>query len=451
MDLTLLLTGIGVVVAIVIGGWQIHLARKQLGPTSRDSRSRTLAAQSIETDGVNLFPAGCGDTGIDLTKQRLLLSTAFGTYFTSLLEQPPGYVNLAGQIDCVRPAGQAGLEPVQRIYWSLQNPKGAKTVVIAAEGGMGKSTLAAKIVRCLYKEDGIDLILGDSAKTQKVDVVRGSVSDIDSTIYDVGSFYMRLCAQLSIPFRDDGKGNRWALEAIKNRLDRRRATIVVDNLDTVSQGDELLSSLRSLANRDIRIIVTTRTVADIEVSDAGILVVKLKPLSNFHDARSFMLWHIDTYASGQPELSNLRDGVSDEKQNQLLLSRTGGNPLLVQLLLSDIARKKSWKQLGELPDFHGRDLLRFLYDRLWQELGALGDDGQAARRVLQWIADEQYKGDRVTAKRLAAWCANDGQVINVSLALRMLYERFLINNSDLTLGNYSVQPAVIEFLQGQIT
>jgi hypothetical protein len=86
-----------------------------------------------------LFSRECGDQGIDLAHQRLLLSSAFGTYFTGLLEREQSYVNLKGQIETPLVAQHKMLEPLDRIYWAMQNPKGPQVIVIAAEGGMGKS------------------------------------------------------------------------------------------------------------------------------------------------------------------------------------------------------------------------------------------------------------------------------------------------------------------------
>ncbi|MCA9978225.1 MAG: hypothetical protein KC413_20835, partial [Anaerolineales bacterium] len=122
---------------------------------------------------VNLFETDCGNKGIDLAEQRLRVSAAFGAYFTGLLEREESYLPLTGQIDCPTGKGQEGLPPIQRVFWHLQNPKGPRLFIIAADGGMGKSTLASKLVRCLYDQEAVDLILGDSAKSEHIDPVSG--------------------------------------------------------------------------------------------------------------------------------------------------------------------------------------------------------------------------------------------------------------------------------------
>jgi hypothetical protein len=57
---------------------------------------------------------------------------------------------------------------------------------------MGKSTLAAKIVRCLYEEHVIDKILGDSAKMQRVEPITGKVIPLEPGYYDLATFYNKL-------------------------------------------------------------------------------------------------------------------------------------------------------------------------------------------------------------------------------------------------------------------
>jgi hypothetical protein len=99
----------------------------------------------------------CGDQRMDLRDNRLLISSAFGSYFTGLLERDNSYVNLKGQV-IIESSGFGNIqEPFQKIYWALEHSRGPQVVILAGQGGMGKSTLAAKIIRCLYAQGGIDV------------------------------------------------------------------------------------------------------------------------------------------------------------------------------------------------------------------------------------------------------------------------------------------------------
>ncbi len=397
---------------------------------------------------VSLFPSECGDKGIDLAQQRLLVSSAFGAYFAGMLERDHSYINLKGQIECPKPRGQERLDSLQRIYWTLQYPKGHQVLVIAAEGGMGKSTLAAKIVRCIYHEQSVDMILGDSAKTHTVDPISGKVTDLHPAYYDSATFTERLCAQLGLPYKRGRSGNQQALKDIRDRLVGRRAIIVVDNLETVEEYEDLLKTLRPLASRDTRVLITTKKESGLAERMSDVFVIHLNPLKDLIDARDFLAWHIGTYSNEHLDLLKLERDIGNRKRVQLLLDRTGGIPLLVQLVLSDIARS-SWDYVEKLPQLFGEALLNFLYEARWNELETLGNDGEVARRILVWIASEQSRHRKVTFDRLEQWATENRQMESSQAAIRLLFERFLIVNSDLKQGNFALFPSLVEFLHRQ--
>jgi hypothetical protein len=397
---------------------------------------------------VILYPSECGDKGIDLAQQRLLVSSAFGAYFAGMLERDHSYINLKGQIESQKLHGQEGLEPLQRIYWALQNPKGRQVFVIAAEGGMGKSTLAAKIVRCLYHTQSVDMILGDSAKTQRVDPISGKVTDLTPAYYDSATFIERLCTQLGLPYKRGRSGNQQALKDIRDRLVGRRAMIIVDNLETVEEYESLLKTLRPLASRDTRVLITTRKEDGLADRMSDVFVIHLNPLKDLTDTRNFLAWHIRTYSGEHSDLLKLERDIGNKKRIQLLLDRTGGIPLLVQLILSDIARS-SWGYIDKLPHLFGEALLDFLYETRWNELGTLGNDGETAKRILIWLASEQSRHRKVTFDGLRRWATENGQIESSQVAIRLLFERFLILNSDLKQGNFSLFPSLVEFLHRQ--
>lgn len=394
---------------------------------------------------INFFPATCGGRGIELAEQRLLVSTAFGTYFAGLLERQEIYLNLAGQISVQAGFGQAGLEPLQRLYWALQAPRGPRLVVIAAEGGMGKSTLAAKLVRCLFEENAVDMILGDSAKSQLVNPTSGEVASLSPGYYDPAGFFERLYAQLGLPAEAGPARSGPAIRFIRDRLEGRRAVILVDNLETVSRGMELLTILHQLAARDVRVIVTTRTVTGL-THPADLLLVQLNSLQQLESARDFLRWHIQRYAAEQPDLRRLEPDLLQPARLHPLIKHTGGIPLLMQLVLSDVARF-SWPHVDHLPQLFGAELLNFLYRQRWDELGQLGQPGQQARQLLQFVSAEQYRGQTITFDRLAQWAAS-GEMLPQP-ALTLLHERFLLVNYDVRRGNFAVFPSLTEFLNQQ--
>ena len=200
-----------------------------------------------------LVGPGCGSAGLDLGQQRLSITSAFGPYFGGLLERPHIYVELAGQVDAPAPAALAQLPPLERMAWALNNPRGPRALVVAAEAGMGKSTLAAKLLRCLLQQRDFDLLIGDSAKRSRVEPASGVVEPLQPSFWNVDSCFAHLRSQLGLPpTASAGSGD------IADRLAGRRVLIVIDNLESVTGRDELLRRLGRLLNRDVRAVLTTR-------------------------------------------------------------------------------------------------------------------------------------------------------------------------------------------------
>ena len=343
------------------------------------------------------------------------------------------------KFNCPAPKRQAGLSPLQRIFWLLEYPKGPRTLIIGGEGGMGKSTLSAKIIRCLYQEQAIDLILGDSAKSEHVDPITKEIVQLPPGYYDVETFYNRICDQLGLP----GLSKRQAVNAIKDRLVGRRAVIVVDNLEIVKGGDEILNSLKVITSRDVRAIITTRKVSGVKNLDGDLFVVQLQPLTDLGIAERFLLWHIEQYQYQHPALQELRKNI--RPYIKWMIDRTGGIPLLMQLVLSDAAHY-SWDYVEMLPSLFGEALLNFLYQARWNDLGSQNQEGEVAKQLLKWIAQEQYRGQLITSKQILDWAKNYNIEMHLSGALSLLFERFMIINRDPVNGNFSIYPSLVEFL-----
>jgi hypothetical protein len=393
---------------------------------------------------VELYGAECGESPINLSTQRLQVSTSFGAYFVGLLEKPNLYLDLEAQIDCPAANRQTGLAPLQRIFWHLEYARGPRMIIIGGEGGMGKSTLTAKIIRCLHQEQAIDLILGDSAKSRHIDPLSRKIIHIAQGVYDPASFHHRLCSQVGLP-AFSGKD---AVTAIRDRLLGRKAVIVMDNLETVKKGDEILDTLLALTSRDIRAIVTTRKIHGLRALDSKSLVVQLQPVTDPTVVEEFLNWHIEQHQYQHPALRSLRHGLSHHIP--WLVTRTGGVPLLMQLVLSDVARS-SWVSVQSLPSLFGRDLLDFLYQARWDELGGLGSSGHIAREVLRWIAHEQYHGQRITSKMLSEWAVSRVLDSYLPEAISHLFEMFLVTNRDSIQGNFSIYPSLVEFIDKQVS
>ncbi|MFN5677944.1 MAG: AAA family ATPase, partial [Roseiflexaceae bacterium] len=278
----------------------------------------------------------CGDRPIDLADQRLHVSLTFGAYFTSLLEKEQLFTDIPGQLVCARAAQSHIHDPLQYAMWTLIDAEGARILLLAAEGGMGKSTLASKLIRCLYAREDIDMILGDSAKRHVINPTTGSVDTIQPGYDSASSFLERVSAQLGLVYQPH-LSEAQQITNIRDRLIGRRAIIVVDNLESVQHSDKLIAILASLVGRHIRAIITTRVSSGFQESQSHLLSIRIKPLTDITQARNFVQWHIQRFQSDHPRLALLAQHVPSDDHMAWLLRHSGGIPLLIQVLVSEVA------------------------------------------------------------------------------------------------------------------
>ncbi len=387
-----------------------------------------------------LIPPGCGSIGLDLGQQRLAVSGALGSYFAGLLERDHIYTDLPEQVDAPAPGGLAPLPPLERMAWALNHPRGPRALVIAAEAGMGKSTLAAQLLRCLLHQRDFDLLIGDSAKQSRVDLASGTIQALQPGFWDVDSCLAHLRAQLGLPpTTSTGTGD------IADRLAGRRVLLVIDNLEAVTGRDELLHRLGRLLTRDVRAVLTTRQVEALPAFAQANMLVHLRPLAQTATLAEFLRWHVQRHGAEQPFLISIQAQPLGADQLQQLLVRTGGIPLLVQLVFSTVARL-SWSYLDRLPSLYGDDLLAFLYAERWGELASAGAPGRCAQDLLRLVAAAQLRGERVDLTYLQQWADRSQSLPLLLGAMTLLYERFLLVNGDQGSGNFALFPSLVEFV-----
>jgi hypothetical protein len=137
---------------------------------------------------------------------------------------------------------------------------------------------------CLAQHD-FDWLLGDSAKQARVDVASGTVYALQPGFWSVDSCFAQLRSQLGLP-----PGNSSSTRDIADRLIGRRTVIVIDNMESIAERDELLRRLSPLLGRDVRAIITTRTVAGFRTFTQRAMVVHLQPIVAAAELRVFLRW-----------------------------------------------------------------------------------------------------------------------------------------------------------------
>lgn len=388
--------------------------------------------------------SSCGSQSLSLGIQSLPVSSAFGMYFVGLLERPSSYLYFDHQINLLHP--EPSPNPLDAIYNQLLLPNGRHVLVIASQGGMGKSTLAAQIIRCLYQRKAIKFILGDSAKAEYYDFAQSRFVTTDQSFADPNGFLDVLRLQIGLPtFSGDAIGRN--LREINDHILDNRAVILVDNLDTVADKQSLIQALLKLASADIRILITTREVGELAIDPAVGMFAHLNYLQDPITVAQFLTWHIDRHIAQNPQLATLRPSLSDQHLLRKLIDCTGGVPLLIQIVASEIALTNSWERLDKLPrDLFGDDLLAYLYDSAWHDLESLAKAGALAQRLLTWVSTQQFGGSRITSSSLQDQFRGSADERYLPEALNALYQRFLLVNSDASKGNFSVTPSLAGYV-----
>ena len=385
----------------------------------------------------------CGDDSFDLTYRRPFVSTQFGSYFTSMFEMTNGYLQIDGQIDCPSYQGIGLLPPLQKIQYLFRLPKGPRIIFLAGNGGSGKTTLAVKLLKCLFSEEDADFILGESAKTAIVDVNTGDVKSVLPGFYNSQSFYHKIYQQLGLPENIDFANTRLLLKRIKSRLkmNKYRAVLILDNLETLNRRDVeiLMNTLRPLLCREIRVLITTR---NIEYMPDNTYVVNLRPLSNL-TVRPFLEWHIHQHSEQIEGLSSLAEQLDGQKAEKLAMV-SGGIPLIIQLLLSNVCLY-SWAYLDR-PLPIGVSVLEFLYQQHWDEFSQQGAIGIQIQALAKFVVTRQKNGQMTLLQDIQQW-GSENSYADVAPLLKPLQDRFLIIQRGNLAKEFVTFPSFIDFVE----
>lgn len=210
---------------------------------------------------------------------------------------------------------------------------------------MGKTTLATKIVKCLREQEDAEFILGDSAKTEHINPTTNTIFQLDPSFSDPRSLYRRLYAQVGLPAPSARISAAKMAETLAIQLRDFSAVIVLDNLDTVAEIDNLLATLIPLLSRRVRAIITTRELASLQQVRPQALMVYLRPLTSVETAQSFLQWHLSHYPPRGSQKAEFEQRIKDRRLVQQIIDKTGGIPLIMQLVLNDKGTSPSSRAL----------------------------------------------------------------------------------------------------------
>jgi len=274
------------------------------------------------------------------------------------------------------------LAEIGEIMRALREPNRPRAVVIVGLGGIGKTALAREVVERCHEQECFECIVWASFKKELF--VGERITQTESTEYSfdaLSSDIVRQCASTIIaqvaaepkgPMDIDRMsppketaGDTDALPpgpkraTVKELLKKTKVLIVLDNLETVPNGEELVATMFEILGQS-RLLITSRH----QVTDDRVYNVSLRGFSE------------DEGVAFLREEGKERGIASVADADRSILTNihdvTGGAPLAMKLVVGQLSRQPMEVVLKRLKEasFQGQayELYRFIYRYSWEML-----------------------------------------------------------------------------------
>ena len=338
---------------------------------------------------------------------------------------------------CGRSAQLAKLEE-----WVMQH---CRVLAIVGMGGIGKTRLVTRLAQQLVDAEQFEVVVWRSLR--QAPPLRDLLADLMSAM--AAPAVLGIAPEQSLPLRIDAMMRQF-LEQLRSR----RCLLILDNVEAVLQGNELVGTYRpnyedygwlfqqlGAGRHQSSVLLTSREIpAQISIQAgpmAAVRLLRLEPLS-IEEGRSILA------AKGLEVQKQLQ-------QVQELIERYQGNPLALEIVATRI------KELfnGNIAAFLAQDILLFkdLHDLLAPQFSRLTS---LERQLMYWLA---IKREPVSAAQLQTDLL-PATPVQLRYALESLDGRSLIEKNQQNLApntlmnldgvSYTQQPVVMEYVASQL-
>lgn len=343
---------------------------------------------------------------------------AFQARFVMRLEAP-SYERLFG-ID----------ESVGKLSSLLVTPTAPWLLLLEGMGGLGKTALADTLMRHAITHSPFVDFAWISARQQRF-VLGGALKPLKEPMSTPDALIEALARQLLTPISLPFNINE-ALTRLQNRLQSQPHLIVIDNLETLDDVEELLPSLRRMVN-PTKFLLTSRSAVHSEQS------VYHFPVAQLSLPAALALIRHEAQALNLPTLAQ-----SSVDELRPIYEMVGGNPLALRLVVGQTRIYPLPTVLEDLRNARGAPieaLYTHLYQYAWQHL----DD--TARRVLLSMALVIETG--ADLPMLVSMTSMEPALLRDALAQLVTFN--LVNRlGDLATSRYTIHSLTRAFLHNQV-
>jgi LuxR family glucitol operon transcriptional activator len=244
---------------------------------------------------------------------------------------------------------------LEKLNTALNQPDGAFMVSLEGLGGMGKTALARAFAADPNTEKTWGRILWVSAR-QEFFSNHGTIQSLSGNAATLDDVTARLADQLGISHLAS-KSIPQRLEGLQAALNMEPTLVVVDNLESVEEHQQLIPALAKLGGKTRFLITSRQTLQQFPY-------VFCIPLSELSAQNAYELVSSETERLG-------KSGIVDQETFMQLYELVGGIPLAIKLVAAQVMIRPLEQILtGFRQAKAGMDnLYRYLYWETWQLIG----------------------------------------------------------------------------------